>query len=257
LAVEQIYNTKGDTPLIMMGEAMRHGMRNFTPPHGDDEGALALARRSMVEHDLAARGIRSPRVLEVMGRVPRERFVAAGAAGQAYEDRALGIACEQTISQPYMVALMTEALEVLPHHRVLEIGTGSGYQAAVLAELAQCVVTVERHEQLSRTSHRILNELGYKNIEFVVGDGTLGFPPRAPYDRIIVTAAGEELPPALWSQLAEGGRIVAPLGPRDEQWLTVISKCHGRREEHTLTACRFVPLVGSRANLPPETNRNG
>jgi protein-L-isoaspartate(D-aspartate) O-methyltransferase len=201
----------------------------------------------MVEHDLASRGIASPRVLEVMGRVPRERFVAASAVGCAYDDRALSIACEQTISQPYIVALMTEALDVSSQHRVLEIGTGSGYQTAVLAELAHDVVTVERHEELSRNSQRVLNELCYNNIEFVVGDGTLGWPPRAPYDRIMVTAAGLELPPALYSQLTDGGRIVAPVGPPDEQWLQVILLRDGQREVRNLTACRFVPLIADSA----------
>lgn len=197
----------------------------------------------MIEHDLAGRGITSPRVLDAMRRVPRERFVDADAAPYAYDDRALGIACQQTISQPYMVALMTEALDLAPQQRVLEIGTGSGYQTAVLAELAHDVVTVERHEQLSYNSRIILQELGYKNIEFVVGDGALGWPARAPYDRIIVTAGAARLPAALWSQLSEEGRLVIPIGPPHEQCLQVIAKQGGERQERTLTACRFVPLV--------------
>jgi protein-L-isoaspartate(D-aspartate) O-methyltransferase len=226
---------------------LRKLLHTDTPPSDD---TLAAARRRMVARDLAGRGIAAPRVLEVMSRVPRERFIAACWGTSAYDDRALGIACEQTISQPYIVALMTEALELSPTHHVLEIGTGSGYQTAVLAELARDVVTVERHAQLSHSSQINLQELGYKNIEVVVGDGTLGWPARAPYDRIIVTAAALALPPALWEQLADRGRIVAPLGPPDEQHLQVIAKRNGRREVRMLTGCRFVPLVG---NFDPES----
>ncbi len=207
--------------------------------------ALAQRRQQMVQRDLVGRGIRSPTVLSAMARVPRERFVQAHAAQSAYEDRAQPIDCGQTISQPYIVALMTEALEIAAQHRVLEIGTGSGYQTAVLAELCGDVTTVERHEELSQKSRAILEELGYKNVRFIVGDGTQGFAASAPYDRILVTAAGLALPPALWQQLADGGLIVALLGPPDEQQLQVIAKRDGQREERTLTACRFVPLVGA------------
>jgi protein-L-isoaspartate(D-aspartate) O-methyltransferase len=228
--------------------------RHFRPPGGDDPAALAESRRQMVQHDLAGRGIQSPRVLEVLGRLPRELFISASAAGSAYDDRALAIGCEQTISQPYIVALMSEALDLLPTHHVLEVGTGSGYQTAVLAELAHDVVTVERHAELSHNAQRIIEELGYNNVRFAIGDGTQGWPPCAPYDRILVTAAALALPAALWDQLLEGGLLVAPLGPPDEQLLQLITKRNGRREERTLTACRFVPLVGGVSESPSGAN---
>jgi protein-L-isoaspartate(D-aspartate) O-methyltransferase len=223
-------------------------MRQRWSSSSSEAGAPADARRKMVERDLIGRGITSPDVLDAMRRVPRERFVDAVSIASAYDDRALGIECEQTISQPYIVALMTESLEISSQQHVLEIGTGSGYQTAVLAELAHDVVTVERHEQLSQRSRAILQELGYKNIEFVVGDGTLGWPAGAPYDRIMITAGAEQLPAVLWSQLAEGGRLVMPIGPPHEQFLQVVTKHNGQRHERTLTGCRFVPLI---AGTPP------
>jgi protein-L-isoaspartate(D-aspartate) O-methyltransferase len=207
----------------------------------------AAARRSMVEHQLRGRGIRDERVLAAMGRVPREQFVLPAIAGQAYADSALPIDCSQTISQPVIVAMMTEALGLTGRERVLEIGTGSGYQAAVLAELAAVVFSIERHAELSRQALQRLARLGYRNVSLRVGDGTLGWPEEAPFDRIIVTAAAESCPPALWDQLAEGGVLVAPFGPPADQALYEMHKIGGQAQSRILTGCRFVPLVSDRA----------
>jgi len=203
------------------------------------------AARHAMQRELAEGGIRSPSVLEVMGRVPRERFVPEGVRHLAYADRALPIACEQTISQPYIVALMTEALHLKGGERVLEIGTGSGYQTAVLAELAGDVISIERHEPLSQEAARVLAELGYKNVQLIVGDGTLGWPEGAPYDRILVAAAAAHVPPALEEQLAEGGTLVIPVGPAQQQTLEAYRKVGGRLVAEPLSGCRFVPLVGA------------
>lgn len=198
-----------------------------------------------MQRELAEGGIRSPSVLGVMGRVPRERFVPEGVRHLAYADRALPIACDQTISQPYIVALMTEALALKGGERVLEIGTGSGYQTAVLAELAGEVISIERHEPLSQEAARVLDELGYKNVQLIVGDGTLGWPEGAPYDRILVAAAAAHVPPALEEQLAEGGTLVIPVGPAQQQTLEAYRKVGGRLVAEPLSGCRFVPLVGA------------
>jgi protein-L-isoaspartate(D-aspartate) O-methyltransferase len=203
-----------------------------------------LDRRSMVIEQLAQRGIRNSRVLSAMERVPRERFVAAGQQDQAYADRALSIECGQTISQPYIVALMSEALELEGSEKVLEIGTGSGYQTAVLAELAAKVVTIERHRELSERAQAVVIELGYQNVMFIVGDGSEGWLSVAPYDRIIVTAAAADVPPALVEQLAEGGVLVIPLGDKEGQVLEALRKVNGRMQSSALSGCRFVPLIG-------------
>lgn len=223
---------------------IRHIKRLLSNSRQTDDASLEAARQRMLSRDLIDRGITSQQVLACMARVPRERFVDAAQHDQAYVDNALPIDCGQTISQPFMVALMSEALDVSPEHRVLEIGTGSGYQTAVLAELARDVVTIERHAPLSRGAQRVLADLGYENIEFVVGDGSLGWPARAPYDRILVTAAAAAPPPALLAQLAEGGLLVAPVGARSDQRLTVFKKRGEQLEQNVLTGCRFVPLVG-------------
>jgi protein-L-isoaspartate(D-aspartate) O-methyltransferase len=202
------------------------------------------ARQAMVWDQLQRRGIIQARVLEAMGRVPRERFVERGQEDQAYEDRALAIECDQTISQPYIVGLMTQALELQGDEKVLEIGTGSGYQAAILAELAARVVSIERHAELSRRAGALLAELGYHNVRLVVGDGSAGWPDEAPYDRIIVTAAASEMPAELFAQLREGGMMVIPIGDRESQTLQAIRKLDGRPRATTLSGCRFVPLVG-------------
>lgn len=209
----------------------------------DDE--FESARREMVDAQLRSRGIHDRRVLDAMGRVARHRFVPPESASLAYADQALSIAAEQTISQPFIVALMTQALELRGNERVLEIGTGSGYQTAVLAELAGRVFSVERHEKLSTAAASLLEELGYTNIVTVVGDGSLGWAKDAPYDRIVVTAAAEECPPALISQLADGGVLVGPFGDRRSQTLLAIHAKGDNPRRVDLGSCRFVPLIGS------------
>src|SRR5688572_14592650 len=180
-------------------------------------------RRRMVEEDLRRRGIRDPRVLEAMAQVPRHRFVPEGGRRHAYEDRALPLELGQTISQPYMVAYMSEALRVRATDRVLEIGTGSGYQTAVLARLAAEVFTVERIGDLQGAAREILEELDVRNVRYRVGDGTLGWAEHAPYDRILVTAGAPAIPPALRDQLGDGGVLVIPVGEPDEQELLVVT----------------------------------
>jgi protein-L-isoaspartate(D-aspartate) O-methyltransferase len=207
--------------------------------------SLSAMRERMVIEQLAERGIDSSAVLSAMGRLPRERFVPIEFLAEAYSDRALPIDCDQTISQPYMVALMTQALELTGQEAVLEVGTGSGYQTAVLAELAAKVVSVERLAELSGQAARILTALGYKNITLVAGDGTLGWRSEAPYDRIIVTAAAAKLPPALFAQLREGGILVIPVGTADSQALLAVRKVDGQPQAIELSGCRFVPLIGT------------
>ena len=189
--------------------------------------AVQAADVERMEFQLALRrrGISDQAVLRAMDEVPREYFVAAEFADSAYADQALPIACGQTISQPYVVAYMTEQLEVEPQHRVLEIGTGSGYQAAVLSRLAREVVSIERYRTLADAARERLKTLGYANVDVLVGDGFAGVPERAPFDRIIVTAAAEEVPEALVDQLAEGGKMVLPLGPRHgTQYIVKLTK---------------------------------
>lgn len=202
-------------------------------------------RRIMVERHLKPRDICNPAVLAAMERVPRERFASAVSLEEAYADRALPIDCGQTISQPYMVAVMTESLDLDSDDRVLEIGTGSGYQTAVLAELAARVYSVERHERLSQQAGQRLAALGYRNCTLRVGDGTLGWPDEAPFDRVIVTAATRECPPPLFEQLREGGVLVGPFGSGDYQTLQIIRKISGRPRRNDVTGCRFVPLIGA------------
>jgi len=208
-----------------------------------DAHEIEVARDRMVERQIRARGIDSPRVLEALRRVERHRFVPQLDPVEAYDDRAWSIGYDQTISQPYMVALMTDALALAGDEHVLEIGTGSGYQAAVLAELARDVVTVERIEELARPAARVLDELGYKNVEVITSDGTLGWPAGAPYDRILVAAATDEVPPALLQQLAEGGILAIPVGPGDSQMLQAIRRVGERFQTQNLSGCRFVPLI--------------
>jgi protein-L-isoaspartate(D-aspartate) O-methyltransferase len=198
---------------------------------------------------LRRRGISDQAVLRAMEEVPRENFVAAGFIENAYADQALPIDCGQTISQPFVVAYMTEQLEVGPQHRVLEIGTGSGYQAAVLSRLAREVVTIERYRTLTDAASERLKALGCANVTVRTGDGLAGAPDLAPFDRIMVTAAAEDVPQALVAQLAEGGKMVLPIGPRhDAQYLVKLTKGPGdglTREE--LIAVRFVPLLAGQA----------
>jgi protein-L-isoaspartate(D-aspartate) O-methyltransferase len=209
------------------------------------DASLEHDKQIMLRKHLQGRGIVDARVLDAMARVPRERFLDESARADAYADRALAIACGQTISQPYIVALMTQALALRGTERVLEIGTGSGYQTAILAELAAYVVSIERHETLSRHAAAILNELGCTRVKLVVGDGSLGWPTGAPYDRIVVTAAAETPPQHLIDQLTPDGLLVIPLGDRDQQMLQVIRKSGDKMHAESLSACRFVPLVGA------------
>ncbi len=204
-----------------------------------------------MEFQLALRrhGISDQAVLGAMDEVPREYFVEADFVDAAYADRALPIACGQTISQPYVVAYMTEQLEVAPHHRVLEIGTGSGYQAAVLSRIAREVVSIERYRTLADAARDRLKTLGYTNVAVLTGDGFAGAPDRAPFDRIIVTAAAETVPDALIEQLAEGGTMVVPVGPRKgPQHILKLSKgAGGEINRETLIPVRFVPLLPGQA----------
>jgi len=198
-----------------------------------------------IDEQLVARGVRDPRVLEAMRRVPRERFVPAVSQGLAYTDRALPIGSGQTISQPFMVAVMTEALMLEGTERVLEIGTGSGYQAAILAELASHVVTIERRPELAHAARDTLAALGYRNVEVVVGDGTLGLVTGEPFDRILVTAGAPRVPQALTRQLSsQRGRLVIPVGTPAQQWLTIVVRDGDRLTETQREACVFVPLLG-------------
>ncbi|MDY0164923.1 MAG: protein-L-isoaspartate(D-aspartate) O-methyltransferase [Thermoguttaceae bacterium] len=206
---------------------------------------LQTAREEMVLRHLMHRGIHDRRVLDAMRKVPRERFVPLSERDRAYADQALPVDCGQTISQPYIVALMTEAMGLAGDELVLEVGTGTGYQTAILAELAREVVTIERHAPLSEKAVGVLNELGYRNIDARVSDGTLGCPERAPFDAIIVTAAASHCPPALFAQLLEGGVLVIPIGGRGVQTLEAIRKIDAAPRTESLSACRFVPLVGA------------
>jgi protein-L-isoaspartate(D-aspartate) O-methyltransferase len=224
------------------------------PTRRAEEEAARPAQRDEGEErmgfllDLRRRGIMDQRVLRAMDQVPRENFVAPDYADEAYADAALPIACGQTISQPYVVAYMTEQLAVAPHHRVLEIGTGSGYQAAVLSRLAREVVTVERYRTLAETARTRLATLGYDNVTVVVGDGFTGHPERAPYDRIIVTAAAEEIPEPLVAQLGEGGLMLLPLGPHGgAQRIVKLTKSEDGVNRQDLIWVRFVPLLPGQA----------
>jgi len=197
---------------------------------------------------LRRRGISDQAVLRAMDEIPREHFVVPDLVDSAYADQALPIACGQTISQPYVVAYMTEQLEVEPRHRVLEIGTGSGYQAAILSRLAREVVSIERYRTLAETARERFKTLGYSNIAVILGDGFAGVPERSPFDRVIVTAAAEEVPAALVEQLADGGKIVLPLGPRKgTQHIVKLSKTGGELRRENLIAVRFVPLLRGQA----------
>jgi protein-L-isoaspartate(D-aspartate) O-methyltransferase len=197
---------------------------------------------------LRRRGIGDQAVLRAMDEVPRERFVEAAFADSAYADQALPITCGQTISQPYVVAYMTEQLALRPHHRVLEVGTGSGYQAAVLSRLAREVVSIERYRTLADQARERLRSLGYDNVEVVVGDGFAGVPDKAPYDRIIVTAAAEEVPQALVDQLADDGIMLLPLGPQGgAQHIIKLTKSQTGIARENLIAVRFVPLLPGQA----------
>jgi protein-L-isoaspartate(D-aspartate) O-methyltransferase len=211
---------------------------------GSTSDEFAAARRAMVEAQIRKRGVTSQRVLEAMLSVPRHEFVPAEFRSEAYADKPLPIGEGQTISQPYMVAAMTEALELSGSERVLEIGTGSGYQAAVLSLLAREVISVERQTSLALDAQERLTDLGYANVHVHNGDGSAGFPDAAPYDAILVTAAAPEIPPVLGEQLREGGRLVIPVGSQGSQQLVQARKENGELKSRVLFDCQFVPLLG-------------
>lgn len=201
-------------------------------------------RRSMIREQLERRNIHDTRVLDAMVNVPRHRFVPESLDEHAYADNALPIAENQTISQPYIVALTVAALQLQGHERVLEIGTGSGYAAAVLAQIAAEVWTIERYRSLAESAAQRLADLDYTNVHVMIGDGTQGLPEHAPYDAIAVAAAGPQIPRSLLDQLAPGGRLVIPIGNRDEQRLIRIVRTPNGLHEESLGPVRFVPLVG-------------
>jgi protein-L-isoaspartate(D-aspartate) O-methyltransferase len=220
----------------MIGRGRRRG--------GPESAEAAQSRQEMVRTQLERRGIRDERVLRIMTEIPRHRFLDSALRSRAYGDHALPIGAGQTISQPYMVALMTEALALSGGEKVLEIGTGSGYQTAILAEFTPRLFTIERSAELARAAASTLKELGYGNVILKTGDGTLGWPEHAPFDRIVVTAGAPVVPPPLVDQLAEGGRLVIPVGGRDLQTLEVLEKRHGRVRSQRVIDCAFVPLLG-------------
>jgi len=197
----------------------------------------------MVDSQLRRRGIADERVLAAMERVRRHEFAPERYRDQAYEDHPLPIGEGQTISQPYIVALMLDALRLTPTDKVLEIGTGSGYVTALLAELTESVISIERHESLAESARALLAALGYSNVNVVAGDGTQGFPKAAPYDAIVVSAAAADMPPALITQLGEGGRMIIPVGSEDSQQLRLVRMENGQPHIEFRELCRFVPLI--------------
>lgn len=207
-------------------------------------GGVAEARASMVERQLRRRGITDERLLEAMSRVPREIFVSESVRPNAYDDGALPIGQGQTISQPFVVATICSLLALDGHERVLDVGTGSGYQAAVLAELASEVVTIERIPELAESAREALAQAGYENVEVRIGDGSLGVPERAPFSGIAVAAAAPTVPSALYAQLGDGGRIVVPRGTLRGQDLVLVTRTPIGPVERRSIPCRFVPLLG-------------
>jgi protein-L-isoaspartate(D-aspartate) O-methyltransferase len=213
--------------------------------NGNGTQPFATERFSMVESQLRQRGIRDERLLAAMSKVPRHEFVSQQNWNEAYADHPIPIAEKQTTSQPYMIAAMVQAAEIKPGDRVLEIGAGSGYQTAVLAELASQVFAVERYASLTETAQKTLERLGYRNAKIVTGDGSLGLPEAAPFDAIIVSAAAPSIPQALVDQLALGGRLLIPIGEAEQQVLQLVQRnADGGTSVRTLEGCRFVPLIG-------------
>jgi len=202
------------------------------------------SRRNMVENQLRARGIRDLRVLDVMLRVPRHEFVLEQFKDEAYEDHPLPIGADQTISQPFIIALSLQALELTGSESVLEVGTGSGYQTALLARLGRQVYSVDRHSVLARTAESALARMGFVNTQVGIRDGSQGWPEHSPYNAILVSAAAPDVPKSLVAQLAEGGRMVIPVGPVEAQKLQLIRKNGSTLTTKTIESCRFVPLVG-------------
>ena len=225
---------------------MRFSVRKSRNNTHSAEDSYAELRNKMVRKQIRNRGIANPRVLEVMRKVPRHRFVEPSFLGEAYADHALPMADNQTISQPYIVALMTELLELHPAFKVLEIGTGCGYQTAVLAEIVDQVYTVEIIENLAKDARRRLNTFGYQNIHLKIGNGYYGWQEHAPYDGILVAAAPKELPNRLINQLVNGGRLVLPIGAFNQE-LVLIQKTNRGIEQTVITGVRFVPMTGTNA----------
>jgi protein-L-isoaspartate(D-aspartate) O-methyltransferase len=212
---------------------------------GNGTQPFAAERFSMVESQLRQRGIRDERLLAAMSRVPRHEFVSQQNWNEAYSDHPVPIAEKQTTSQPYMIAAMVQAAQIKAEDRVLEIGAGSGYQTAVLAEMASQVFAVERYASLAEAAQKTLDRLGYRNAKIVTGDGSLGLPEAAPFDAIIVSAAAPRIPQALIDQLAICGRLLIPVGEADQQVLQLVQRnADGTTTVRTLEGCRFVPLVG-------------
>lgn len=220
------------------------GGDSFNISVADEASRFTSARKLMVEQQLLGRDITNARVLAVMGKVPRHEFVPPKFRHSAYADCPLPIGYEQTISQPYVVAFMTEKLEPAPTDRVLEVGTGSGYQAAVLGELVKEVYTIEIVAPLARRAEADLARLGYTNIHVLAGDGYQGWPEAAPFDAIMVTCAPEAVPPPLVAQLKDGGRMIIPVGPMEQQQLVLLRKAGDRLEKHAVLPVRFVPMTG-------------
>jgi protein-L-isoaspartate(D-aspartate) O-methyltransferase len=213
--------------------------------NGNGAQPFATERFSMVESQLRQRGIRDERLLAAMSKVPRHEFVSQQNWNEAYADHPIPIAEKQTTSQPYMIAAMVQAAEIKPEDRVLEIGAGSGYQTALLAELASQVFAVERYASLAETAQKTLERLDYRNAKIVTGDGSLGLSEAAPYDAIIVSAAAPRVPQALMDQLAVGGRLLVPIGDAEQQVLHLVQRhADGTTSVRTLEGCRFVPLIG-------------
>jgi protein-L-isoaspartate(D-aspartate) O-methyltransferase len=217
-----------------------------------DLALLSSLRQRMVDSQLRARGISDQRVLDAMTRVPRHEFVPERYRDQAYEDHPLPIGEDQTISQPYIVVVMLQALKLSSTDNVLEIGTGSGYVTALLAQLTAQVTSMERHPALADAAREVLDNMGYENVRVVAGDGTRGFPEAAPYDAILVSAAAAELPSTLVSQLAEGGRMIIPIGGAEAQQLQYIEKLNGQPQITLRELCRFVPLISGSLSESPD-----
>ncbi len=224
--------------------AMRFSLRKSRNKTRPEEDSYAKLRHKMVRKQIRDRGVADPRVLEVMSKVPRHRFVEPSFLSEAYSDHALPITDNQTISQPYIVALMTELLEPQPSSKVLEIGTGCGYQTAVLAEIVEQVYSVEIIEPLAKDAQQRLNAFGYHNIHLKVGNGYYGWKEHAPYDGILVAAAPKEVPDRLINQLVSGGRLVLPIGESNQE-LVLFQKTERGVERRTITGVRFVPMTGA------------
>lgn len=212
-----------------------------------DEERFGPAAGDMVQSQIHARGINNPSILAIMRTVPRHLFLPQHLADRAYDDAAQPTHNNQTISQPYIVAAMCDLLDVQPHHRILEIGTGTGYHAAILSQLAKHVFTIERDEELARQAEQNLGNLAIDNVTLFIGDGTLGLPEHAPFDRISVTAGAPHPPQPLLDQLADRGRMIIPVGDRNSQALMIFDRIGQETRATTDMACRFVPLVGTHA----------